>query len=123
MPMKRHTHNAFKLLEAAYPRWAAAFDRETIELWGTLVEDVPASALLDAVRRLAKTSKFPPTIAEIREAAHADDEPSPEELRRLAELRKAYLAELEDHEREFADPNYQPETTTRDISGATEGIG
>lgn len=72
--MKRHAHEAFCLLRVAYPRWAEQLPtQELIEAWGKLVEDLESDALLVAVRRLAATSKFAPTIAEIREAAGCID--------------------------------------------------
>jgi hypothetical protein len=70
--MKAHAKEAFEILAVAFPRWEAGFEKpERCEVWGSLVADIPRDRLIPAVRLLARTSKFPPSIAEICEASGA----------------------------------------------------
>jgi hypothetical protein len=69
--MKKHTKLALEILDIAFPRWSdrVCSSPERVEIWGELLEDVDPENLLEAVRQLAKSNKWAPSIAEIREAA------------------------------------------------------
>jgi hypothetical protein len=68
--MKKHTHEAFRILTGAYPTWIDRFSEDgDPEVWGSLVEEIPESKLLSAVRLLVRTSRFAPSVADIFEAA------------------------------------------------------
>lgn len=61
----------FRLIAALYPT-AQAFvnaDKQTVAAWHSMLCDLPAQTLSQAVKRHAACSKYPPSIAEIREAA------------------------------------------------------
>lgn len=59
--------DAFRVLAHAYPKWDLAPD--AIRTWAALLSDDDADALYAAAVEFARTSKFPPTIAEWRERA------------------------------------------------------
>mgnify|MGYP006921360231 CR=1 FL=1 len=83
--------DAFDLLSVAYPRWGGQFaEPRQIEAWGSLVDDIEPTRLLAAVRRIAASSKWPPTVAEIREEAGCD-------LPGTAERRAAAAAAATEH--------------------------
>lgn len=69
----QETLAVMKILSVTYPRDAAYNDpakvANTAEVWTMLLEDLPAPLVLAAVKKHCLTSKFPPTIAEIRDAA------------------------------------------------------
>lgn len=68
--MKAHTHGAFQILTTAYPTWLGRFGNQSdIEVWGSLVEEIPGDKLIAAVRLLVRTSRFAPSVADIFEAA------------------------------------------------------
>lgn len=68
--MRKHTHDAFAELRQAYPTWLERFQgTDDIESWGRLVEEIDPEKLGPAIRFLVRTSKFPPTVADIFEAA------------------------------------------------------
>jgi hypothetical protein len=73
MADQSHLREAYALMRAVYPRWAAQQDADSVRLWGSLLEDVSGDSLLAALRMIAAESKWPPTIAEIREAAGCEE--------------------------------------------------
>jgi loader and inhibitor of G40P protein len=58
---------AVAVLAAAYPH--ARFSEATVDLWARMLGDIDPHSLALAVERLISTSKFCPSIAEVREAA------------------------------------------------------
>lgn len=56
-----------KAISAAYPSFELTEDR--VSVYGKLLADIPATALAAAIQQHIATSKYPPTIAELREAA------------------------------------------------------
>lgn len=70
--MKEASKIAFRVLAAAYPKWLANFTApEMINTWRELVDDVDGDKLVAAAKRLAMTSQWPPSVAELRQAAGA----------------------------------------------------
>lgn len=61
--------DAFRVLAHAFPRWDLTPD--AIRTWAALLSGDDPDALHAAAIELARTSKFPPTIAEWREKAAA----------------------------------------------------
>jgi hypothetical protein len=63
------------ILSAAYPTYKQFSDpnqiAKTAETWAVLLEDCPVELVLKAVKRHCLLSKYPPTVAEIRENAYA----------------------------------------------------
>ena len=76
----QETMGVMKILSVTYPRDAAYNDpakvANTAEVWTMLLEDLPAQLVLVAVKKHCLTSRFPPTIAEIREAATVTANPA-----------------------------------------------
>lgn len=76
----QETVSVMKILSVTYPRDAAYNDpakvANTAEVWSMLLEDLPAQLVVMAVKRHCLTSRFPPSIAEIREAATITANPS-----------------------------------------------
>jgi len=75
----QETMSLMKILSVTYPRDAAYNDpskvANTAEVWTMLLEDLPVKLVLVAVKKHCLTSRFPPTIAEIREAATVTAKP------------------------------------------------
>jgi len=65
----KHFHASLRVLLDAHPRWDLTPSQA--ETWAALLSDVPPADLHAAALDLARTSKFPPTIAEWRERALA----------------------------------------------------
>ena len=61
------TAEAYAILRAAYPKWS--LDGAQLVVWAKLLEDVPGDELVRAATQHARTSKWPPTVAELRELA------------------------------------------------------
>jgi hypothetical protein len=63
------------ILSAAYPTYKQFSDpnqiAKTAETWAVLLEDCPVELVLKAVKRHCLLSKYPPTVAELRENAFA----------------------------------------------------
>ena len=57
------------LLRASLPQSKVEFDDELKEIWFRMLQDLPAAAYSKAVYEILRTSKFFPSIAEIREVA------------------------------------------------------
>jgi hypothetical protein len=62
-----------EILAATYPNQRQFTDpmqaAKTAKVWASLLEDIPVKLALAAVKKHCMISKFPPTIAEIRERA------------------------------------------------------
>jgi len=60
-------------LQIAYPKFYANMkDKQykmTVDLWAAMLSDIGAEQAVEAVNSIIKTSKWPPTIAEVRKAA------------------------------------------------------
>lgn len=78
---------AYAAMRAAFPGWAKMQDSESIRFWGECLDDIEHNRLIDAIRCLVKCSKFAPSIAEIREAAWAD-EPDRKDPAKLEQARR-----------------------------------
>lgn len=74
-----HIGRMFALFSTTYPSWK--FNEATMETWAKLLVDVEPAALLTAAAQHARTSKFHPTPAEIRDLSVSPDKLglSPEE--------------------------------------------
>lgn len=71
---KRETVELFAVASAAYPRLqeiAPDLMQATINLWASMLADLSKELALAALQRHISTSRFPPTIAELREQAAA----------------------------------------------------
>ena len=62
-------------LKAAYTQNSFLPDAEAVRLWFRLLEDLPAETVRRAAYRHIALSRFPPSIAELREACLALQEP------------------------------------------------
>ena len=87
--MRAHTWRAFQLMAVAYPSWAERFDDQMIDAWGSLVEEIPGAVLTEAVGRLVKASRFPPSVAEIHELARGLGHDQRFAVRTMSELHAA----------------------------------
>lgn len=65
---RKGTAQLLMLLSASYPRFAFRADEETVNIWHGMLEDLPDEVVAVATKRMIATLKFPPTIADIREA-------------------------------------------------------
>lgn len=65
--MQADALKAVAVIASAYPH--ARFSEATVELWARMLGDIEGHSLALAVERLVATSKFCPSIAEVREAA------------------------------------------------------
>lgn len=65
---RKGTAQLLMLLSASYPRFAFKADEETVNIWYGMLEDLPDEVVAVATKRMIATLKFPPTIADIREA-------------------------------------------------------
>lgn len=129
MSGREHLRSAYAVMRAAFPRWAAQQDKQSAQLWCDLLGDIPADALMGALKRLAMTSQFPPTVAEIREAAGCDD-PAAAQRRAAsaaaASKHAAWVAEQERRATEQARRNLEEAGITPrpvPIGKLLEGIG
>lgn len=59
--------DSLQVLMRAFPKWD--LPRDAVPTWAALLSDVPASDLHVAALDIARSSKFPPSIAEWREKA------------------------------------------------------
>ena len=68
---KKETVQILAILKAAYPNFYKDMTTEeaqgTISVWALQFADMPADIVLMALNKAISTSKFPPTIAEIKE--------------------------------------------------------
>lgn len=61
--------NMMNGLRAAYPRFKVADSAEGMRMWEAMLSDIPYEQLSKAVQKHISTSKYPPSIADIRELA------------------------------------------------------
>lgn len=66
---KREFTNLIKAVRAAYPNFQMINTQEGMEMWYAMLSDIPLQALSVAFQKHISTSKYPPSIAEIRELA------------------------------------------------------
>ena len=76
MTVPKHIVRLFGILTSCYPNWQVS--EATIETWAELLADTKASDLIRAAAHHVRTSRFPPTVAEIlalsREASNVNAE-------------------------------------------------
>lgn len=65
---KRETAQLLAIISTAYPGSKIAVDDMTVALWHDMLSDLPGEVVGAATKRMFATLKFPPTIADIREA-------------------------------------------------------
>lgn len=58
---------AMKALRASYPRHFTLGD-ESLDVWVTMLKDMPDGRLPKAIEKIVKNDEWPPSIARIREA-------------------------------------------------------
>lgn len=72
---KKETVQILAILKAAYPNFYKDMTAEeaqgTISVWALQFADLPADIVLMALNKAISTSKFPPTIAEIKDKMKA----------------------------------------------------
>ena len=72
---KKETAQILAILKAAYPNFYKDMTTEeaqgTISVWALQFADLPADIVLMALNKAISTSKFPPTIAEIKDKMKA----------------------------------------------------
>ena len=66
---KKKFSNLMKGLQAAYPNAKFVDTEAGLEMWYTMLSDLPLENLVAAVQKHISTNKYAPTIAEIREIA------------------------------------------------------
>lgn len=132
MASESDLRDAYATMRAAFPAWATKQDRQSVRLWGDMLGDVPGDALVSAVRALAVSCEFAPTVARIREAAGCVDPQTAarrEASREAAQRHAAWVAEQERLateqarerlERSGIDPDRMPRVP---ISELTKRIG
>lgn len=67
---KKEALQILAIMKAAYPNSYSGTAEEamgTVSVWCMQFQDVPAEIVLIAVHKLISTSKFPPTISEVKE--------------------------------------------------------
>ena len=78
---KMETARIMAVLETAYPNFYAKKSAEertnALALWTDMFQDVPLSAVAIAIKALIATLKFPPTIAEVKDALERLNEKEP----------------------------------------------
>lgn len=65
---KRETAQLLAIIASAYPASKIAADEMTLGLWHEMLADIPGEVAAAATKRMIATLKFPPSIADIREA-------------------------------------------------------
>lgn len=68
---KIETAQMLALISAAYPRFEMRESEKTLSVWHEMLKDMPGDVVSVAVKRMISTQKFPPSIADIREAVAA----------------------------------------------------
>lgn len=64
----RDTATLLQTIAAMWPTSQFRSDEMTVRVWHKMLQDMPAEVVSTAVERMASTLKFPPSIADIREA-------------------------------------------------------
>jgi transcriptional regulator of NAD metabolism len=85
------------IIQTAYPRFYANISQaqrdETVDLWYEMLTDTDLQTAKKAIKRLIATSKFPPVIAELREAiSNERDVPLLDEGAAWEEVNRAILS-------------------------------
>lgn len=62
------TATLLQTIAAMWPTTQFRSDEMTVRVWQKMLEDLPAQVVSVSVERMASTLKFPPTIADIRQA-------------------------------------------------------
>ena len=65
---RNETIQLLAMLSVSYPRFAFTPDETTVNMWHGMLKDLPGDVVGVATQRMIATLKFPPTIADIREA-------------------------------------------------------
>ena len=65
---RKETAQLLALIAVAYPTSRLRADGMTLDLWHQMLSDLPGEVVGAATKRMLATLKFPPTIADIREA-------------------------------------------------------
>ena len=71
---KKEALQVLAILKAAYPASYNGTKEEaagTVSVWCMQFADVPADIVLMAIHKLISTSKFPPTVAEVKSKIHS----------------------------------------------------
>lgn len=71
---KRSFSNLIKGVRSAYPNFELINTPEGLDMWYTLLSDIPPQNLSLAFQKHIATSEYPPSIAEIRELATEQNE-------------------------------------------------
>lgn len=79
-----------KGMKAVYPSATFIPDKDAFDVWYMLLQDLPYELASTAVQKHMMTAKFPPTIAEIREAA--SDVAAPAEMTEMEAWSRVYKA-------------------------------
>jgi len=68
---RQETKDLMAILKAAYPNFYKDISKEeakaAVDLWTTIFSDTPAKLVIEAVKSLICTLKYPPTIADVKE--------------------------------------------------------
>ena len=68
---RQETKDLMAILKAAYPNFYKDISKEeakaAVDLWATIFSDTPAKLVIEAVKSLICTLKYPPTIADVKE--------------------------------------------------------
>ena len=65
---KAETAQLLALISTAYPGSKIDVNDMTVSLWHDMLQDLPGEVVASATKRMFSTLKFPPSIADIREA-------------------------------------------------------
>lgn len=87
-----------KAMKAVYPQMMP--DRDAFDVWYELLKDLDYRQASAAIQRHMQTSKYPPTIADIRQAVTAPKEEMPE-LEAWALARKAIRCDPDSAKEQF----------------------
>ena len=58
-----------KAMKAIYPQPSFLPDSDALDLWHYMLKDIPYQILQNGIQLYMQTGKFPPTVADLREAA------------------------------------------------------
>ncbi len=76
---REETKALMAILKAAYPNFYKDISKEeakaAVDLWATMFSDTPAMLVIEAVKSLICTLKYPPTIADVKEKIHLLTQP------------------------------------------------
>ena len=68
---RQETKDLMAILKAAYPNFYKDISKEeakaAVDLWATIFSDTPVKLVIEAVKSLICTLKYPPTIADVKE--------------------------------------------------------